>query len=171
MLDITRPLLDASKPLRGGRRYKLLFPHELDTLTTFYRALSAEDRRSRFGGSLSDAAIDQYCKAIRWDSTSVIVRSGPCCIEAAATVAQIDKRRVEIALAWPNFIKSEIIVRPLLRLALISARSLYKADEAIIDLDFTDASLLKCARESNRSTISDNLLMVDLQANNWLEAS
>ncbi len=174
MLDITGPLLDASKHLRGGRRYKLLSPNELDILTTFYHALSADDRRCRFGGTLSDTAVREYCEGILWTNTSVIVRSGPYCIEAAATIAQIDDHRVEIALAWPSLVKSGMIVPPLLLLALTAARSLYRASEAIIDLDLAHPCLLQCAKETGHLTINQDLATVDLQAlasTEWLEAS
>lgn len=175
MLDITRPLLEASKHLRGGRRYRLISHHELETLETFYQALSADDRRCRFGGAMSDAAVRDYCEGICWGDTSVIVRSGPYCIEGTATIARIDESRVEIALAWPRFVNSEVIVRPLLHLALVSARSMHGADEAIIDLDLADPCVLQCARENSHVTIQDNLLRVNLDEliieDDWLQDS
>jgi hypothetical protein len=133
----------ASFGLPGGRSFRLLTRHDAETLLVFYRLLSGDERRLRFGGAVSNDSIAKYCAGIDWNRSILIARAGPYCLEAVATVVRIDKDRVETAIACPNVCNPAAIVPALLDLSAIAARTAFGARYMLIfsdqGLDFLDA--------------------------------
>ena len=56
----------------GGYSFELLGRRDPTELKTFFLSLSFDQRRSYFGGSLSDVAIAEFCETIDWTHTRVI---------------------------------------------------------------------------------------------------
>jgi hypothetical protein len=161
---VLRELLHVSKDLPGGRSFRLLTAHDVEKLQVFYESLAFEERRQRFGAAVSDVAIRRHCAGIDWTSTIVIARTGPYCLEAAATIVSVDAHRAEVAVACPCLCNPSVVLPKLLRLsAIVVARELC-CDEIIVNVDPAPEGLVRMLRDLAPVRLEDDCARIDVRA-------
>ena|ERR1700760_338723 len=67
--------------------FRQLGPQDGTKLQAFFVSLDFDQRRSYFGGALSDQAITAFCEAVDWDRMRIIACSTPSCLEAIAFIS------------------------------------------------------------------------------------
>jgi hypothetical protein len=86
-----RPVEIRRSELSTSRSYcfRSLDRQDWTALKAFFLSLDFDQRRSYFGGGLSDQAIAEFCDSIDWDHTTIVARSTSHCLEALALIAYI----------------------------------------------------------------------------------
>jgi hypothetical protein len=69
--------------------FRSLDQQDWTTLKAFFLARDFDQRRSYFGGGLSDRAIAEFCDTIDWDRMTIVARSTSHRLEALALIAYI----------------------------------------------------------------------------------
>jgi hypothetical protein len=111
----------ASQRAPGGRVFQLLGYYDWPKLESFLLAFDFDQRRSFFGGGVSDQSIRDYCRTIDWTLTTIIARTGPCCLEAIAILRSLPPyylATAELAVACPLVCDQRTIIAELAELAL-----------------------------------------------------
>jgi hypothetical protein len=163
MSVVLRELLQASRDLPGRRSFRLLTAHDVEKLQVFYESLNFEERRQRFGAAVSDAAIRRHCAGIDWTSTIVIARTGPYCLEAAATIIAVDAHRAEVAVAYPRLCNPSVMLPKLLRLsAIVVAREL-RCEEILVDVGPAPEGLMRMLRDLAPVRLEDDCARIDVR--------
>ena len=121
--------LTSLKPASAGRTYQHLSSHDRPRIAAFFLSFDFDQRRSYFGGGISDHSIQEYCRAIDWTTTDMIGRSGRYCLEALATIVALapDHPRAELAVACPLLCDQRRIVAELLANVTEYARIKYRS--------------------------------------------
>jgi hypothetical protein len=89
--------------MKRPRSYQHLDFHDSPRIAAFFLCFDFDQRRSYFGGGVSDQSVQQYCQDIDWAITDMIGRTGPYCLEALAMITElpIDCTKAELAIACP----------------------------------------------------------------------
>jgi hypothetical protein len=69
--------------------FRQLGPPDGAKLRAFFVSLDFDQRRSYFGGALSDQAITEFCEAVDWNRMAIVACSTPNCLEAIAFISYI----------------------------------------------------------------------------------
>jgi len=120
MTNVLDRLALASQRAPGLRSFQLLCERDLPRLEAFLLSFDFDQRRAYFGGGVSDHSIREYCRAIDWGTTTVIARTGPCCLEAVAMLVSLppDHATVEFSVGCPLSCNQQPIIAELLDLAV-----------------------------------------------------
>jgi hypothetical protein len=111
----------ASHRAPGLRKFQLLDRHDRARFEAFLLSFDFDQRRAHFGCGVSDESIRNHCRAIDWMLTTIVARSGPCCLEAVAILASspYDPATAELAVACPLACDQRAIVAELAELAIV----------------------------------------------------
>ena len=87
----------------GLRGFRLLSHYDMAQLEAFFLAFDFDQRRTYFGGGISDASIRKHCRSIHWAETTIIACAGPDRLDAIAVMTAIPSmpRTAELSLACP----------------------------------------------------------------------
>src|SRR5882724_2518415 len=91
MESIQTRLALASQRAAGQRSFQILGDHDLPRLDAFFLSFDFDQRRGYFGGGISSQSIRKFCRSIDWNVTTVIARSGPCCLGATAALVSLPR--------------------------------------------------------------------------------
>jgi hypothetical protein len=69
--------------------FRRLGPQDQAELNAFFVSLDFDQRRSYFGGALSDAAITAFCVAVDWNLTLIVAAGTPTGLQAIACIAYV----------------------------------------------------------------------------------
>src|SRR3954465_10769519 len=110
----------ASQRAPGQRSFQLLCDRDLQRLEAFFLSFDFDRRRAYFGGGISDQSVHDYCRAIDWDTTMVIARSGAYCLETVAMLVSLppDHAVAEFSIGCPLSCNQRPIIAELLNLAI-----------------------------------------------------
>jgi hypothetical protein len=112
-----------TSPMRG---FQVLSHKDRPRLEAFFLAFDFDQRHEYFGTSVSDEQIRDYCRAIRWNETTIIARSCGACLEAVAILtATAGQRIAELSMACASTCDRQPMVADLLDLALAAASLSY----------------------------------------------
>ncbi len=155
---LTDELRNASLELEPGRSFQLITRHDAGSLHAFYRSLSFDERRARFGAAVSDESIAAYCERIDWRSTVVIGCGSLLCWDAVATNVRIDLMRAENAsIARPA---GRAVLPELLRLSAIAARELLSVQQLTVEAEGVPG-ILGLARGIGQVSLVDGVPWLD----------
>lgn len=162
MGDYVSRLALASQRAPGLRGFQVLGYNDLARLRVFFLTFDFDQRRDYFGGGVSDQSIRDFCTAIRWTETTIIARSGPCCLEAIATVVALapDMRTAELSMACPLSCDRRPIVADLLDLALMTASLSYR--QLVVNRELAMPELLTLLRASPSATFDADIVRIDV---------
>src|SRR6266705_2962627 len=120
MANVLDRLALGSRRAPGLRCFQFLGAHDLPRLEAFFLSFDFDQRRAYFGGGVSNQSIRQYCRAIDWNSTTLIARSGPYCLEAIAVLVSLppDHATVELSVGCPLACNQQPIIAELFNLAI-----------------------------------------------------
>src|SRR5205823_3418189 len=120
MANVLDRLALASRRAPGLRCFQFLGARDLPRLDAFFLSFDFDQRRAYFGGGVSDQSMRAYCRAIDFDYTTVIARSGPYCLEAVAMLVALppDHAVVELSVGCPLACNQRPIIAELLDLAI-----------------------------------------------------
>jgi hypothetical protein len=162
MTSIQEQLASASQRAPGSRRFELLSHHDQPRIEAFLLSFDLDQRRAFFGTGASDAAIRNYCGAIDWDFTTMIARSGPCCLEAVATLVSIPPyyALAEFHVACPLRCNQQPIMAELTALAIEVGAVRYQG--LIVLREFAHPDLLVELRENPLAIFDTATIRIDL---------
>jgi hypothetical protein len=118
--------------------------------------MSFDQRRSCFGGGMSNEAVVSFCRTIDWRRVLVIGRMGPYCPEAVAIVCPLGDQAdtAELSLICPLDCDRSAIIRTLIDLAICAASPIYR--QLVVPRELTPPDIVSALREiSARSTGPD----------------
>jgi hypothetical protein len=117
----------ASAKPRTRRRYWNMSRHDLPRIEAFFLSFDFDQRRSYFGGGISDDSILSYCRAIDWSITDIVGRSGVYCLESLALVVALDPdlTKAELSVACPLVCDQRKIIAELVSIAIELAKQKY----------------------------------------------
>ena len=119
----------SSQPVASGRSYQHLSIHDRPRIEAFFLSFDFDQRRSYFGGGISDQSIREYCSAIDWSTTDMIARTSRYCLEALATIVSLplDNTKAELAVACPLLCDQRLIINALLAVVTEFATTKYRS--------------------------------------------
>lgn len=144
---MTMSLVDASVVLphrmRRNRSHQHLSFYDLPRIVAFFLCFDFDQRRSYFGGGMSDHSIRQHCQHIDWTTTDLIGRSGLYCLEALATIAELpfDCTTAELTIACPLAFRQRTTVGDLAAAAIEFGLSKYQ--NLIVQRELVHPNLLE----------------------------
>jgi len=146
----------------GTRSFQLLNRHDLPKIEAFFLSFDFDQRRSFFGAGMSNAAVRNYCWGIDWSLTSMIARSGPCCLEAVAILVSIPPRHnlAEFHVASPLTGSHRPGIDELAELAIEVGACRYQA--LIVSRELAHPDLLELLRENPCATFDGDIVRLDL---------
>jgi len=150
----------ASQGVNGGRSFQLLTEHDCQKLEAFFLAMSFDQRRSCFGGGISDDAVLSFCRRIDWQRVLVIGRMGPYCPEAIAIICALGDAAdtAELSLVCPLDCDRSAIIRTLIDLAICAASPLYR--RLIVQRELTPPDIINALLEiSTRSGAEPDIVI------------
>ena len=164
MENVLNHLALASQRAPGLRSFQLLGDRDLPRLDAFFLSFDFDQRRTYFGGGISDQSIREFCRAIDWPTTTIIARSGPYCLEAVAMLVSLppDHAVVEFSVACPLSCDQRPIVAELLDLAIELGALEYVTLLVRRELAHTD--LLSLLRDNDQARFDGNHVELDLAA-------
>jgi len=117
----------ASQRVARARSCQHLDFHDAPRIAAFFLCFDFDQRRSYFGGGVSDQAVRQYCQRIDWTTTDMIGRSGSYCLEALALITEVpmNRTRGELAIACPLACRQRNILSDLMTSAIEFGLSKY----------------------------------------------
>ena len=124
--------------------FRALTADDSDQVGRSHRELSFEERRRRFGGALSDSALEAFCRAIEWRRTIMIACFSAERLEAVLEISQAvaSWRCCEISLASRLPGEQPVVAQPL-QLAAFTAGKL-GCHEFVVPLDETGRIMFPC---------------------------
>jgi hypothetical protein len=142
---------ESSTPFGYG--FRSLVRQDGTKLTAFFLSLDFDQRRSYFGGGLSDQAIADFCGTIDWDRTTIVACSTSQRLEAVALIAYIppDCEMAELSMWCSPYCDRSTTVCNLFDLAraTVSHRC-----ELIIDREFAMPELIHLVQERSIGTFA-----------------
>jgi hypothetical protein len=153
----------------GGPKHQYVFralsAEDCEEVARFYRELDFDQRRSRFGAALSDAALDTFCQRIEWRRTIMIACLSANRLEAVLEIYQAvaSWRCCEIALACRLAGDTGVVVAQLLQLAAFMAGKL-GCREFVVPVDETGRMMFPLPESTGRSRIEPFHGLIDLGA-------
>lgn len=164
MTNVLNLLALASRRAPGLRSYQFLLDHDLPRLHAFLLSFDFDQRRAYFGGGISDQAIGEHCRAIDWETTTLIARSGPYCIEAAAMLVSLppDHGAVELSIACPLACNQQPIIAELLDLAIEIGALRHRT--LLVRRELANVDLLSLLRGNERARFGNESIELDLVA-------
>jgi len=143
--------------------FRALTADDCDEVARFYRELSFDERRRRFGGALSDAALDAFCHAIEWRRTIMIACFSAERLEAVLEISQAvaSWRCCEISLASRLPGDNSTVVAQLLQLAAFTAGKL-GCHEFVVPLDETGRIMFPLPDSMGRARINGDHALIDI---------
>jgi len=162
MTNILNRLALASRRAAGARAFQITGEHDLPRLHAFFLSFDFDQRRSYFGGGISDRAILHHCRAIDWNCSTWIARSGPYCIEAVATLVSLppDHTMAELSIGCPLDCNQQPIVAELLKLAIEFGSLRYRT--LLVRRELAHADLLHLLRENAKARFDPEDIRLDL---------
>jgi hypothetical protein len=145
--------------------FRALTADDCDELGHFYRELSFDERRQRFGGARSDAMLDAFCRAIEWRRTIMIACLSSTRLEAVLEIYQAiaSWRCCEIALACRLAGDTGVVVAQLLQLAAFTAGKL-GCREFVVPLDENSRMMFPLPENTGRVRSEAFHALIDLGA-------
>jgi hypothetical protein len=121
-----------------------------------------DQRRAYFGGGVSDQSINEFCAAIDWQHTTVIARSGPIRLDAAAILVSLPPAHTTVELAIACSLRSdrERVIAGLLDLALDVAVLRYW--QLVITRDDANAEAIALLRDNPATRFGCESVEIDL---------
>jgi hypothetical protein len=143
--------------------FRALSADDSDQVARFYGELSFEERRRRFGGALSDTALDAFCRAIDWRRTIMIACFNGQRLEAVLEIYQAvaSWRCCEITLASRLPGDTAIVVAQLLQLAAFTAGKL-GCHEFVVPLDEAGRIMFPLPDSMGRARITPDRALIDI---------
>ena len=171
MTSILNRLALASQRAAGQQIFQVLREHDLPRLDAFFLSFDFDQRRSYFGGGISDQAILEHCRAIDWSCTTLIARSGPYCIEAVAMLVSLppDHSVAELSVGCPLHCNQRPIVAELFDLAIEFGAPRYQT--LLVRRELAHADLLSLLRENSRARFDHENVRLDLATVKSLKAA
>jgi len=162
MGNILRKLALASQRAPGQRTFQFLHHHDLPRLEAFFLSFDFDQRRTYFGGGISDQSIRSYCSAIDWTATTVIARGGPYCLEAVAMLVSRppDHASVELSIGCPLACNQRSIMAELLDLSIEVAACKYQA--LVVSHELAPPGLLGLLRRNYLASFGRDYARIDL---------
>jgi hypothetical protein len=139
--------------------FRQLGPQDSAKLEAFFVSLDFDQRRSYFGGALSDHAITEFCAAVDWDRMAIVACSTPDCLEAIAFISYVRPscETAELSVACsPNCDRSTTVGR-LFDLATATAPA---HCELVIHREFAMPELIHLVRERRGGEIAADEIRV-----------
>jgi len=142
---------------------RALTAEDCDQVARFYRELSFDERRRRFGGALSDSALDAFCRAIQWRRTIMIACLSAERLEAVLEISQAvaSWRCCEISLASRLPGDNSTVIAQLLQLAAFTAGKL-GCHEFVVPLDETGRPMFPLPESMGRARITADHALIDI---------
>jgi hypothetical protein len=145
----------------GMRGFQILSHKDRPRLEAFFLALDLDQRREYFGRGVSDDQIRDYCRAIRWNETTIIARSCSARLEAVAILtATAIKRIAELSMACASTCDRQPMVAELLDLALAAASLSYS--QIIISSEHAMPELLAQLHPSPFAIFDVDVVRIDV---------
>jgi hypothetical protein len=162
MESIQTRLALASQRAAGQRSFQILGDHDLPRLEAFFLSFDFDQRRGYFGGGISSQSIRKFCRSIDWNVTTIIARSGPCCLEAIATLVSLppDYTAVELSIACPLACEQQPIIAELFELAIGALGN----RKVIVSRELAHPDLMALVRSSGLGRFESDHVEIDLAA-------
>jgi hypothetical protein len=111
-----------SERSHGMRSFQILSHKDRPRFEAFFLTFDVDQRREYFGRNVPDDSIRDYCRAIRWNETTVIAHSCGTRLEAVAIITATTSQRIaELSVACASGCDRQILAEKLLNLALAAA--------------------------------------------------
>ena len=162
MTNVLNRLALASQRAPGLRSFELLGDRDVPRLHAFFLSFDFDQRRAYFGGGISDHAVSEYCRAIDWDTTTVIARSGPYCLEAVATLVSLppEHEAAEFSVGCPLACDQRPIIGELFNLAIEIAAVRHRV--LLVRRELANGDLLALLRGNDHARFDDDSVELDL---------
>lgn len=133
--------------------FRQLGPQDRTKLQAFFVSLDFDQRRSYFGGALSDQAITEFCRTVDWDRMGIIACSTASCLEAIAFISYTcpSCETAELSMACSQNCDRSRTVRHLFELATATAPA---HCELIIHREFAMPELIHLVHERSIGEIA-----------------
>ena len=149
------------KQVTAGRLHQHLSRHDEPRISAFFLSFDFDQRRSYFGGGVSDYSILEHCRTIDWTSTDMI-GSGRYCLEALATLVALppDHGSAELAVACPLLCDQRRITAELLTNVTEFAAAKYRS--LVVQREFAHPDLIDELRQIALATWCEENIEIDL---------
>lgn len=151
------------RPAAEKRSFRPLTKRDSQLMSGFYLGLSAEDRRGRFGGSLSDETVWRHCASVNWAQCLVYA-----CVEGAKITALAElhwlaayPQAAEIVLCCPECDAADHVGAHLVQLAVFAAAEAGGVRLAAAP-ETGDALMMRLLRDLGDVAWIDGMLWIDI---------
>jgi hypothetical protein len=155
--------LDTMTPeqVTARRSHQHMSSHDQPRIAAFFLSFDFDQRRSYFGGGISDHSIREYCRAIDWTMTDM-VGVGRYCLEALATIVALppDHATAELAVACPLLCDQRRITAELL--ASVTEFAVAKYRSLVVWRDFAHPDLIAELRQNALAVCGEQEIRIDL---------
>jgi hypothetical protein len=155
--------LDATslKQVSAGRLHQHLSRCDEPRIAAFFLSLDFDQRRSYFGGGISDHSILEHCRSIDWTTTDMI-GYGRYCLEALATIVALppDNGTAELAVACPLLCDQRRITAELLTNVTEFAVAKYRT--LVVRRELAHSDLIVELRRSAPAICCEEKIEIDL---------
>jgi hypothetical protein len=164
-IDLTKVIcgLDAMtlEQATAGRSHQHMSSHDQPRIVAFFLSFDFDQRRSYFGGGISDHSILEHCRAIDWTTTDM-VGVGRYCLEALATIVALppDRTTAELAVACPLLCDQRRITAELL--ANVTKFAVAKYRSLMVRREFAHPDLIAELRQNARAICGEEEIKIDL---------
>src|SRR5262249_10003098 len=136
--------------------------HDEPRILAFFLSFNFDQRRSYFGGGVSDHSILEHCRSIDWTTTDMI-GSGRYCLEALATLVALppDHGKAELAVACPLSCDQRRITTELL--ANVTEFAVAKYRSLVVRREFAHPDLIVELRQNALAIYSEERIEIDLR--------
>ena len=145
----------------AGRSYQHISSHDQPRIVAFFLSFDFDQRRSYFGGGISDHSILEHCRAIDWTTTDM-VGVGRYCLEALATIVALppDRTTAELAVACPLLCDQRRITAELL--ANVTKFAVAKYRSLMVRREFAHPDLIAELRQNARAICCEEEIKIEL---------